>query len=840
MANVPYSEGITSVAPTEDTPRNYQTARGADAEAFGGGIAAAGEKLGQGMETAGKFFGKVAADDASNQYQDFATKLLHGDPTKTVPGPNGQMMPDTGYLGKRGRDALDARPDVQKQLDDEAKRIKSGLQSPEQQQEFENFTRRYRVGAVEKIGSHADTQANTWYQSVNTASAKLAMDHISNSYDNPKEVAAGAADLTAAYVKNAQLQYGASMTDVQVQEAVAAAKRDALEAQLQAMAVKDPSRALAVLDKNRDLAGVKYDDMANRFRTRAEQQRGIDVGEQAIKRSYMANPQGGFTNVNLTEVGAPYGISGAYLQRTHQLENAGGDMRENQAHAQGPFQFIPETATRYGLKPEDRNDPLKSADAAARLAADNRNALTGNLGRPPTDAELYLAHQQGAGGAAKLLRNPGVRAGDLVGDAAIRQNGGNPDAPAYQFTSMWAAKFAGAPGAATATRKAAAFQEILSDQTLSAPERQHALAYVSQQMTAQQVAMDEDAKAKKAASDQAMGGYVQRLLTGTNTQNIVNEIANDPTLDPSVKWSLGQAAEKAAGSDLRQATQTYGSGFWEAYKQVTAPLNDPSRISDPSALLHLAGPDADPAHALTLQGVEKLQKVISENAKSVDAASVNATKTAMLTYAKNKLSFEQDMGPIKLRDPEGEEIFNTKFIPKFEAAYDKWVHAGKDPYDILTKESVDKLMEGMRDKASMEAKRLNALGEGPDQKAPPAPAGIDANAWQRIITQPPKSTAGPWPLDRWAAAIDRLRQDPSEETKKAFDAKFGPSGYTADYILKRLPPAKTEAPEKPISEHPAIKPILEQSKVPPEAEKPRADNSLTLDAEHIMPLGIRG
>src|SRR5574337_166609 len=330
MANVPYSEGITSVAPTEDTPRNYQTARGADAEAFGGGIAAAGEKLGQGMETAGKFFGKVAADDASNQYQDFATKLLHGDPTKTVPGPNGQMMPDTGYLGKRGRDALDARPDVQKQLDNEAKRIKSGLQSPEQQQEFENFTRRYRVGAVEKIGSHADTQANTWYQSVNTASAKLAMDHISNSYDNPKEVAAGAADLTAAYVKNAQLQYGASMTDGQVQEAVAAAKRDALEAQLQAMAVKDPSRALAVLDKNRDLAGVKYDDMANRFRTRAEQQRGIDVGEQAIKRSYMANPQGGFTNVNLTEVGAPYGISGSYLQRTHQLENAGGDMRENQ------------------------------------------------------------------------------------------------------------------------------------------------------------------------------------------------------------------------------------------------------------------------------------------------------------------------------------------------------------------------------------------------------------------------------------------------------------------------------------------------------------------------------
>lgn len=848
MAQVPNTQGVASVAPSEETSQPYQSARGADASAFGGDLAQAGERLGQGMQIAGKYFNKVAADDASNQYQDFTTKLLHGDPNKTLPGPDGQPIPDVGYLGTKGRAALDQRPEIDKQLEAERKRIAAGLQSPEQQQEFENYSRRLKNSVTERVGSHATSQSTTWYESVNTASAKLAMDHISNNFDNPKEVLHGASDLTAAYVKNAQLKYGAGMTDSQVQEAVAAAKRDGLEAQLQAMAVKDPSRALAVLDKNRDIAGIRYDDMANKFRTRAEQQRGIDAGEQAIKRAYIKNPQGGYTDVNLTEVGAPYGISGSYLQRVNQLENAAGVQTENRAGAQGPFQFTRGTAAQYKLPLNERNDPVKSADAAARLAADNRDSLARNLGRPPTDAETYLAHQQGAGGAARLLRNPNMRAGDLVGNEAIRQNGGDPDAPAYAFTSMWTAKFAGAPGAATATRKATAYQEILADQKLNPQERQHALAYVNQQMTAQNVAMEEDAKAKKLASDKSMDGFVQRMLTGQNTANIVNEIANDPNLDPSVKWSLGQAAEKHSGSDLREASLTYGPGFWEAYKQVTAPMNDPSRISDPSALLRLAGPEAAAEHSLTLNGLAKLQGIMRENAKSVDAASVNATKTGLMTYAKGKLSFEQDTGPIKIRDPEGEAIFNSVFIPKFEAGYDQWIKAGKNPYEYLTRENIDKVMEGMRDKSKMEAARLNATGQAPPQVTPPAPKDVDPYAWERIVTRPPRGANGNWPLDKWSTAIDRLRDNPTDEMKKAFDQKFAPSGYTADYVLKRLP-AKKKGPaaDAPaggglVIEDPTIKGILDKSKLPaPDAGKRKDESSLRLDTpDSVLPVGIRG
>src|SRR5246127_4488945 len=516
MAQSQYTDGVPSVSPSVEGGAPHQSARGADAEAFGGGIAQGLEKLGQGAQTAGKFFGKVAADNASNDFQDFSTKLLHGDPDKMVTGPDGSQMPDTGYLGLKGRAALDARPGVQKQIDDKIKEIREGLTTPEQQQEFDNFSRRYRTGVVEKVGTHADGQATTWYQGVNTATAKLAMDHISNNFDNPNEVAAGAADLTSAYVKNAQLKGG---SDVEIKEAGAQAKRDALAAQLQAMAVKDPARALSVLDKNREIAGVQYDNLANQFRTRAEQQQGIAAGTEAIKKTYAAQPQPGYTDVSLSAAGAPYGISGSYLARVHQLEGDG----VSSTGAKGPFQFTDSTAKKYGLK--DPFDGQQAADAAARLAADNQKAVSQNLGRPPTEPELYLAHQQGAGGAAALLRNPTMTAQQALmttgmdaaaAARAIRVNGGDPNAPASAFTGMWTAKFVGAPGAAVAMRKASAMQDVLSNPDLSDNARAHAISFVNQQMAAQKIAMEEDAASKKAASDKIQSDLVTQIIQGTD------------------------------------------------------------------------------------------------------------------------------------------------------------------------------------------------------------------------------------------------------------------------------------------------------------------------------------
>lgn len=135
-------------------------------------------------------------------------------------------------------------------------------------------------------------------------------------------------------------------------------------------------------------------------------------------------------------------LPAGYLARIRSIESANGQNTFNpKSGAAGDFQFIPSTARQYGLK--DPYDLNQSADAAARFTRDNANYLQKALGREPTAAELYLAHQQGAGGAVKLLSNPDSPAGELVGSKAIAWNGGDPNASASEFANKWLAKFDG-------------------------------------------------------------------------------------------------------------------------------------------------------------------------------------------------------------------------------------------------------------------------------------------------------------------------------------------------------------------------------------------------------------
>ncbi|MFL6836723.1 MAG: transglycosylase SLT domain-containing protein [Bradyrhizobium sp.] len=52
-----------------------------------------------------------------------------------------------------------------------------------------------------------------------------------------------------------------------------------------------------------------------------------------------------------------------------------------------------------------RDDPDAASAMAAVLTQSNSFKLTGKIGRRPTDAELYIAHFMGVGGAAKLISN---------------------------------------------------------------------------------------------------------------------------------------------------------------------------------------------------------------------------------------------------------------------------------------------------------------------------------------------------------------------------------------------------------------------------------------------------
>lgn len=137
-----------------------------------------------------------------------------------------------------------------------------------------------------------------------------------------------------------------------------------------------------------------------------------------------------------------YGVDPNALIRVGEIESGLNPNAKNpNSSAGGLFQFIDSTAAQYGL--EDRFDAAQAADAAARLMRDNAASLRRGLGREPTGGELYLAHQQGAGGALRLLRDPNQSAESVVGSDAIRLNAGRPGMTAGEFAGLWTRKFGG-------------------------------------------------------------------------------------------------------------------------------------------------------------------------------------------------------------------------------------------------------------------------------------------------------------------------------------------------------------------------------------------------------------
>lgn len=137
-----------------------------------------------------------------------------------------------------------------------------------------------------------------------------------------------------------------------------------------------------------------------------------------------------------------HGVPVSAMFITAQLESGWDPAAQNpNSSAGGLFQQLDANANDYGVA--NRFDAYESADGAARFMADNMRALQRRLGRPPTDGELYLAHQQGGQGAINLLTNAGRPATAIVGADAVRLNGGADGMTAGEFANLWISKAEG-------------------------------------------------------------------------------------------------------------------------------------------------------------------------------------------------------------------------------------------------------------------------------------------------------------------------------------------------------------------------------------------------------------
>ena len=135
-----------------------------------------------------------------------------------------------------------------------------------------------------------------------------------------------------------------------------------------------------------------------------------------------------------------------------------------------------------------RDDPDAASAMAGVLTQSNSFKLTGSIGRRPTDAELYMAHFMGVGGAAKLIssaeNSPGANAAQMFPKAAaantsIFYDRSGSARSVSEVYSVLNARYAGAASSSD-TRRAftAAGGELASVSPTAAPAIDNA-AYLS-------------------------------------------------------------------------------------------------------------------------------------------------------------------------------------------------------------------------------------------------------------------------------------------------------------------------------------------------------------------------
>lgn len=198
---------------------------------------------------------------------------------------------------------------------------------------------------------------------------------------------------------------------------------------------QDPTQYSALRAKT--IAGIQASGLPE-----IEQQKLIEQAKKTYTYSTMNNllmndPERGFNMLRpsvgklpegsvpsqVVELAKQSGVDPLYTLATAGVES-GVKLSPNQndkSSAKGMFQFVNKTGAQYGINGDSSlNDQVA---AFGKFTQDNRNMLIGNLGREPSNQELYLAHHFGANGATKLLQaDKNLPVSEVVGESVIKAN----------------------------------------------------------------------------------------------------------------------------------------------------------------------------------------------------------------------------------------------------------------------------------------------------------------------------------------------------------------------------------------------------------------------------------
>jgi len=145
-----------------------------------------------------------------------------------------------------------------------------------------------------------------------------------------------------------------------------------------------------------------------------------------------------------------YGVDPELALTTARIEsNFGQSPDRSGSQYKGVFQLGNDEWVSMGGTDANRGDRAAQVNLGVALISQRQQQLADAIGRTPTNAEVYLAHNQGVAGAKFLLENPNMNAAEAIVQATggkislneartrISGNAGNPDGTAGEFVSHW-------------------------------------------------------------------------------------------------------------------------------------------------------------------------------------------------------------------------------------------------------------------------------------------------------------------------------------------------------------------------------------------------------------------
>ena len=366
MAALDYNPVPTAEA-RDQAPDDLQHVE-AGPNSFGAAVAQGVDQLAAGVDQGLHFYNQVSADNATNNLITQATNILHGDASSPAKGPDGnpiidqstgQPVPDTGYFGKRGADAMAARGDVMSSLDETIKQARESLHTPQAQLQFDNDSRRMRAQWQAQVGEHADREQMTYALDTASMSGQLGLNDVGRSPSDDAIVAQARERVRGAYFKVAQIK-GENPA-----MALVKANQDVAFTQIRSLLNTNPLAAKSALEKNMNiLAGLPGTYGIQREINGAAQDYLVGTLSdpalvEAARAKFTAEPG----------AGVPQHVGFADVQRAILSQESGNNpgIGDSVDGARGVGQIVPDTFRRFARPGEDINNPADNRAVANRM-----------------------------------------------------------------------------------------------------------------------------------------------------------------------------------------------------------------------------------------------------------------------------------------------------------------------------------------------------------------------------------------------------------------------------------------------------------------------------------------